>query len=67
MSNVMRAANGGGVIGVIGRVTVAVASALFLFGTIAVATGNEVAILLLIAGLGLFTAGIGLMAASRNR
>jgi hypothetical protein len=66
MSNVMRAATGGGVMSVIGRITVAVASALFLLGAIVVVTGSDLGILALIVGLGLFTAGVGLMAAARN-
>jgi len=50
----------------VGWVLVVVASVVSLAALVAVVGGNEVALLLMIVGLGIFTFGIGVLAASRN-
>ena len=50
----------------VGWVLVVVASVISLAALIAVVGGIEVAVLLLIVGLGIFTSGIGVLAAARN-
>lgn len=53
-------------VGITGVALTAIAVVMAVAGTVILLTGNEAAILLIIVGLGLFTTGIGALAATRR-